>query len=109
MLIGMQLRHHPAMSYDGISNWPPTWTKSCGAAGSVDVLQGEVGTLRRVLPSRIEPCARLFLQVGFGGKSYRAILLFNAAAVCRYLTDVLQAYLGRTIKEIGDLELPGIP
>lgn len=103
----MELRNHPLMSYRGVSNWPPTWTKT-GAGGeyrSTDSLRGEIGTLERVILSRIEPDARMFLVIQFAGNSYMGTLLFKDAAFCRHIADVLQSRLGKTIKDIGDLEL----
>jgi len=32
-------------------------------------------------------------------------LLFKDAAFCRHIADLLQAQFGKTMKEIGDLEL----
>jgi hypothetical protein len=103
----MELRNHPLMSYRDVSNWPPTWTKT-GAGGeyrSSAILRGEIGTLDRVILSRIEPDARIFLVIQFSGNSYMGTLLFKDGAFCRHIADVLQAHLGKTIEEIGALEL----
>lgn len=102
-----QLRSHPLMNYRGFSNWPPTWTEPVG--WSKDVLNGELGTLDRVFPSRIEPDCRIFLVMKFNGTFYMATLLFRDAGFCRLITRVLQAHLGMSMKEIGDLVLPSIP
>ena len=72
---------------------------------SKDVLEGEIGTLDRVFPSRIEPDCRIFLVIKYKGNSYMATLLFEDAAFCRQIEGMLQAHLGYTIEEIGDIEL----
>ena len=101
----MELRSHPLMSYDSFSNWPPVWTRRNGSDASKNVLRGEIGVLAQVLPSRTEPDARVFLVVDFKENAYMGILLFKDTAFCRYVTGVLQNHLGKSIKEIGDLEL----
>jgi hypothetical protein len=94
------------MVYRGISNWPPTWTKSGGALDRAkDILRGEIGVLDRVIPSAIEPHARIFLVIQFAGSSYMGTLLFQDAVFCRHITAVLQTQVGKTIKEIGVLDL----
>jgi hypothetical protein len=83
------------MVYRGISNWPPTWTKSGGALDRAkDILRGA-----------IEPHARIFLVIQFAGSSYMGTLLFQDAVFCRHITAVLQTQVGKTIKEIGVLDL----
>lgn len=102
----MELRSHPLMTYRGVANWPPTWTKrDVGADLPKNILRGEIGTLDRVIRSRIEPHARMFLVIQFASNSYMGTLLFKDATFCRYIADVLLAHLGKTIKEIGDLDL----
>jgi hypothetical protein len=100
----MQLRSHPLMNYRGIANWPPTWTKRRGDAFK-NILRGEIGVLTQVLPSRIEPDARVFLVMRSGDNSYMGTLLFRDAAFCRLVTAVLQEQIGKTMKEIGDLDM----
>jgi len=102
----MELRSHPLMSYRGISNWPPAWTmRGGGQENSKNILRGEIGTLEQVVHSSIEPDARIFLVIQFAGKSYMGTLLFKDAVFCQLSAGVLEAHLGKTIKEIGDLEL----
>lgn len=52
-----------------------------------------------------EPDQRVFLVIKFGDHSYMGTLLFKDAAFCRHIADLLQAHFGKTMKEIGDLEL----
>jgi hypothetical protein len=93
------------MSYRGVPNWPPTWTKRGEGDASKNVLCGEIGTLAQVLPSSIEPDARVFLVIEFRENDYMGTLLFKDGAFCRYITGLLQNCIGKSIKEIGDLEL----
>ena len=49
----MLLRDHPLVSYRRISSWPPVWTWVAGLNSKHPV--GEIGILRDVQPSNIEP------------------------------------------------------
>jgi hypothetical protein len=88
-----------------MANWPPTWTKRHGGEAFKNILRGEIGVLTQVLPSRIEPDARVFLVMRSGDNSYMGTLLFRDAAFCRLVTAVLQEQIGKTMKEIGDLDM----
>jgi hypothetical protein len=73
----MQLRDDPLMSYRGLSNWPPVWTRIRG--GENKHPNGEVGILREVLWSTIQlrPRDSFFLGVEYGGTVYMGCLLFD--------------------------------
>jgi hypothetical protein len=107
----MELRSHPLMKYRGIANWPPTWSKRRGGVDLFrrntfkDVLHGEIGMLKEVIPSQIDPRTRIFLVMDLEGNSYMGTLLFGDAAFGLHITAVLRGQLGKLIKEIGDLEL----
>lgn len=52
----MLLRNHPLISYSGAPSWPPAWTWTGGLDNKH--VEGEIGILRDVLPSNIEPADR---------------------------------------------------
>jgi hypothetical protein len=103
----MQLRDCPLMSHRGTRNWPPTWNKTGGGslAGAYETLRGEIGTLEKVLLSKSEPYNTCYLLIEFRHMTYVGTLIFDDAMFCRQLCELLQNHhLGKSIKEIGDLE-----
>src|SRR5215475_14646227 len=93
----MLLRDHPLMSYRGTRNWPPVWTWIGGENKQHPV--GEVGILRTVDLSKIHAGNRCFLQIDHEGASYRACLLFDDAAFCIQIADLLSEQCNRSIAE----------
>jgi hypothetical protein len=57
----MLLRDHPLMSYRGTRNWPPVWTWTRG--GENKYPKGEVGILKTVEPSKIQPPKEIVLEI----------------------------------------------
>jgi hypothetical protein len=55
----MLLRNHPLMSRYGLPNWPPVWTWVDGLENKFP--KGEVGTLKGVGLSGIQPPDRCYL------------------------------------------------
>ena len=98
----MEVRSHPLMSYRGISNWPPSWTWRGGDENIRP--KGEVGILRDVFLSRVEPKSRLFLIIEHEQQEYMGCLLFNDCTFCGQICELLKAQCGRTIAEIGSLD-----
>ena len=98
----MELRNHPLMSHDGVSNWPPVWAPVNRRDGKPS-LQGEIGVLKFVVcpPSR-KVC---FLITVHDGGEHIGRLLFDDGSFCQQIGKILETYIGRTIKEIGDLDL----
>jgi hypothetical protein len=99
----MQLREHPLMNYRGLNNWPPAWTWRGG--GDNGHPKGEVGILRDVLLSNVQPNSRVFLIMQHEDQEYIGCLLFSDEAVCAQMYDVLKGQCGRTFEEIGSLDL----
>ena len=63
-------------------------------------------TLEQVLLSRIEPHNTCYLLIKFRRMTYVGTLVFDDAIFCRQLCELLQNHnLGKSIKEIGDLEV----
>jgi hypothetical protein len=90
------------MNYRGQVNWPPVWVHVLSKR--IRTLRGEVGILidsflRSGIPTK------LLLRMDLNGAPYMGTLLFSDAAFCWQLHDILQQNLGRSIEEIGDLDL----
>ena len=100
----MELRYHPLMSYRGLPNWPPVWTWRGGGAENRRV-RGEVGVLKDVLLSTIEPKSRIFLIVEHENEEYMGCLLFGDPRVCDQIFQVLKDHSGQRIIDIGGLDI----
>jgi hypothetical protein len=98
----MTLRDHPLMSYRGIRNWPPVWT--CVRNGSYKTATGEIGVLKYVHSNALLS-SRLYLVIEHEKDKYVGTLLFDKPPFCQQLSALLRFHLGRTIKEVGDLDL----
>ena len=99
----MELRDHPLMNYRGLRNWPVAWTWRGGGENSHP--RGEVGILRDVLLSQVEPNSRIFLIMEHEDQEYIGCLLFSDETVCGQIYDVLKDQCGHTLEEIGGLDL----
>ena len=101
----MELRNHPMMRYCGVSNWPPIWTWRGGGENTQPRPRGEVGTLRDVFLSKIQPNLRIFLIMDHEDQEYIGCLLFNDKTVCGQIYDLLKDQCGRSLEEIGNLNI----
>ena len=99
----MFLRDHPLMTYNSNRSWPPAWLWRSGTDNTYP--KGEVGILRDVIPSNVQPCDRCFLIMEHRGAEYIGALLISDHAFCREICDVLIQHRGKTVKEIGDIDL----
>jgi hypothetical protein len=104
----MLLRDHPLMSRHGVPNWPPVWTWVNGP--EVDgpenkFPRGEIGILKWVGLSALQPPNRCYLYIDHEQSSYLGCLLFDDSAFCRHLAKLLESYCNRPIAEIGSLDL----
>jgi hypothetical protein len=99
----MLLREHPLISYKGIPSWPPTWTWTDGLENQHP--RGEVGILRAVALSKVQPPDRCFLYIEHEGSSYIGCLLFDDSAFCDQVTRLLQGYCNRRVAEIGSIDV----
>ena len=100
----MLLRNHPLMSYRGLRNWPPVWTWR-GGEGVDRRPRGEVGILRDVFPSRVEPRSRVYLIMEHENEEYMGCLLFVDSTFCAQIHELLSKYRGCNIRELGDLDV----
>jgi hypothetical protein len=71
----MLLRDHPLMSYKGVPSWPPVWLWIDGL--EKETASGEIGILKEVTLSRINPPDRCFLNIEHKGSSYVGSLLID--------------------------------
>jgi hypothetical protein len=101
----MQLRDHPLMSHRGVRNWPPLWTQM--RIGGVKIVKGELGVLIYVHAGGASNTC--YLVIEHENENYTGSLIFDDGPFCRQLVDLLQQYRGRSVKEIGDLQVSFTP
>lgn len=99
----MELRNHPRVSYKGVRSWPPAWFWIAGDTNKYP--EGEVGILKELLKSFIQPSNRFFLVIEYGAALYLGSLLFDQPALCEEVYTLLKDYYGHTIEYIGGLDL----
>jgi hypothetical protein len=87
------------MSYHGLPNWPPVWTWMGGTENKRP--RGEIGILKAVKVSGIEPANRIFLYIEYEKESYMGCLLFDNPPFCLQIAKLLQHWCGHPIGEIG--------
>jgi hypothetical protein len=98
----MKLRDHPLMSYRGLKNWPPTWSRA--RSNVVKTVRGEVGVLAYV-HSNPKVSGKCYLVMDYDGETYVGTLIFENHAFCKQVGNLLNLHLKRSIKDIGDLDL----
>ena len=98
----MKLRDHPLVRL----SWPPMWCWRAG--GKKKNVTGEVGILKQVQPYSIQPPDRFYLIMEYGGAEYLGVLLVEDYALCQQLFNMLAQHWGKTIREIGDIDLSAI-
>ena len=90
------------MSYHGVLNWPPVWTQT--TKKTIKTLKGELGTLNRIVMHDLIS-RRFFLLIEYENEYYLGCLFFDEATFCKQIHDLLQSYIGCSIKEIGSIDL----
>jgi hypothetical protein len=99
----MMLRDHSLMTRKtGFSTWPPKWTTTRTHAN--DMPAGEVGTLQQPLMNGLMG-TKIFLFIDYNGSRYMGMLSFDDQIFCSKIFALLKANIGRSIKDIGDLDL----
>ncbi len=68
-------------------------------------LNGEIGLLKKVEISQIEPPTYLFLIMEHQGSCYLNTMMIKDSKFCRQVHFVFQQQIGQTIQKIGDSEL----
>ena len=95
------------MSHNGMANWPPRWMPR--EAGKPQ-LRGEYGVLTEVAAvcnpaGQHHRPSEVFLFMEHEGVGYVSSLLFDDAVFCSAVGKLLRPYCGRTIEEIGSVDL----
>ena len=99
----MKLRDHPLMTRkSGVKSWPPTWTSTRPVA--TQRLIGEVGTLQQVLLNNLMN-NRIFLFINYQGYRHMGSIQFDDSKFCSEIYAVLNAHVGCSLNEIGDIDL----
>jgi hypothetical protein len=103
----MKLRDHPLLSYKGVTSWPPTWL--WGGGGRYVHALGEVGVLKDVMLSSVEPYEKYFLIMEHEGRKYIGTLLVGDSSFRQQIYTVLIEHRGKPIQEIGEIDLSYMP
>jgi len=103
----MLLKDHPLMSYHGIPSWPPVWTFVRGVEKK-HPRREEIGILKEVTISNIQPADRCFLHIEHEGSTYIGCLLVEDPTFCGQIVKLLQGYLNRPVAEIGSLNISSL-
>jgi hypothetical protein len=99
----VQLRDHPLMTRkSGVPTWPPRWTTTHLDVN--DLPTGEVGFLERARMHELFD-NKIFLFIEHQGFRYVGSMHFDDPRFCSQVFTILQANVGRSIKDIGDLDL----
>lgn len=99
----MLLRNHPLLSRAGFHTWPPVWTFISGKENKRP--RGEVGTLKAVTLSDIQPPDRCFLYIDYDESSYIGCLLIDDRTFCANIVKILERHLNHSIADIGGLDI----
>ena len=100
----MKFRDHPAfIRMSGLMLWPPQWSNTNQPR---EVWPGgEIGTLERVWTYELLDTS-VFLYMRHDAFRYISILYFGEdRASCMMIYDFLKSVVGRSIAEIGDLDI----
>jgi hypothetical protein len=108
---GKTVRSHPFTHYRGQASWPPVWTWT--GVGENKQPRGEVGVLKEVhtsvddpaQPDSVTPYNRVYLFMEYRDGGYIGCLLFDDPAACRQIGEILSQQCGRTIEEVGRIDL----
>ena len=99
----MLLRDHPLLTYQSSRSWPPAWLYCRGFDNTHP--RGEVGILKNVFVSSFHPSTRCYLIMEHAGGEYMGDLSISDVAFCMQIYAVLLRYCGKTMQEIGDIDL----
>lgn len=99
----VRLRDHPILRItDDLCWWPPIWTSEL--RGAEKKLRGELGTLVGVIHRPNWPTF-IFLRMTHEGESFHGALHVSNEGICLQIHILLNRNVGKTIKQIGDLEV----
>ena len=98
----MLLREHPLMTRkSGYANWPPQWMSLSWTGAKIN---GEVGVLEEATMNDLIT-NKIFIRARDQGACYMAVLAFDDVAFAQQLCRLLLQSTGRSIRQIGDLDL----
>lgn len=100
----MQLRNHPLMLFRGRRNWPPAWI--WGGTGMDEQPRGEIGALHDIQIFKVD--RRVVLLMALHDTPYVGCLRFDETEKYERIGAILRRQIGRSIKEIGDLDLSAL-
>jgi hypothetical protein len=98
----MELRDHPIFFTGFGSWWPPVWIST--RQGSRHKLRGEVGVLVNTIILESLP-HYLFIRMEHEHELFLGSLLVGSQPLCILFHELLQQYIGKSIDEIGALEI----
>ena len=99
----MKLRDHPLMTRkSGFKTWPPLWTTT--RLDPNDKPTGEIGTLEKVMMNELFD-NKVFLFVQYQGFRYMGAMHFDDPGFCCAIFTLLNSNVGRSIREIGEIDL----
>ena len=99
LVFSVKLRDHPLLR----RHWPPTWIAV--TIVSPPAPAGEVAILKNAHSSRIDN-RRMFVSIEHDEARYLAILDLEDREFCQRLIELMQQNYGKTIQEIGNIEIP---
>ena len=104
----MQLRNHPFMALNGVPNRPPKWIWADGFRNVFIHPTGEIGVLENARQSIVsDKC--LFIMMLHQRSTYLGRVIFDHEQFCRQIFDLLKANCGRSLTEIGSIDIPDAP
>ena len=98
----MELRHHPLLNHRGLPSWPPVWVPF-KSGDEKTTLRGEIGVLKYTLSNALS--GKCYLLIDHENASYMGCLFCTEVAFCSQIAAALEDNRGRTIREIGNLDL----
>ena len=101
----MELRRHAFMSHGWVRLWPPHWKWTFGGDNTRPI--GEMGILENIQRSTVDPNA-CYLIMNHAGARYVARLHFDHEGFCDQLCDLLPCHYGRSLQEIGEIDIPSL-
>ena len=100
----MKLRDHALMTYYGAHSWPPAWSRRRDGYENTR-LTGEIGILKDILPWSVPTQKICFLVIEHDGGEYIGALLLVDPVFCREIWTILVQNCGKTIREIGEIDV----
>lgn len=103
----MTTRLEQTMELRALPNWPPAWIWMGGDENKHP--KGEVGLLRDVMLSALQPSSTCFLIIEHDTAMYMGRLLFDDPSFCSQIFTLLRDHCGRPIQHIGGLDFSRTP